>query len=89
MRLLVGASKKVNKEKGDSEVGGVGGGDGNDENAIANVGGMKESQQDAMTDDGRGGGRENGDDGRFMQRTEDGSSVRGSLEGLSSPSTST
>ena len=85
----MGASKKVNKEKGDSEVGGVGGGDGNDENAIANVGGMKESQQDAMTDDGRGGGRGNGDDRWFTQGTEDGSSIRGSLEGLLSPSSST
>ena len=87
-RLLVGASRKVNKEKGDSEVGGVGGDDDNEDDAIANGSGMIESQQVARTDDGRGGGRGNGDDGRFMQRTGDGSSVRGSLEGLLSPSSS-
>ena len=88
-RLLVGASKKVNKEIGDIEVGGVGGGDDNDEDAIANGSGMIESQQVAGTDDGRRGGMGNGDDRRFTQRTEDGSSVRGSLEGLLSPSSST
>ena len=87
-RLLVGASRKLNKEKRIGEVRGVGEGDDNDEDAIANDSGMIESHQVARTDDGRGGGGGNGDDGRFMQRMEDRSSVRGSLEELSSPSSS-
>ena len=75
----------VNKGKGNSKVGGVGGGDDTDKDAIANG---SESQQVARTDDGRGGGGGNGEDGLFIQRTEDESSVRVSLEEFSSPPSS-